>query len=70
MAMENKKTIDINDIVAVVRLIDVVSTRGAFQGSELADVGALRNKLEALIKEHTPKPDVPTNPELSSKVIE
>ena len=68
--MENKtmenKTIDMNDIVAVVRLIDVVSTRGAFQGSELADVGALRNKLEALIKANTPKPEAPANPEITS----
>ena len=66
--MENK-TIDINDIISVVKLIDVVSTRGAFQGSELAEVGELRNKLEALVKANTTIPE-PVNPEITSNKSE
>jgi hypothetical protein len=34
-------TIDINDLAAVVQLIDIVSTRGAFRGEELATIGGL-----------------------------
>jgi len=43
-------TIDINDIAAVVQLIDVCSTRGAFRGEELATVGALRTKFAETVK--------------------
>jgi len=39
MNTESKPTIEINDLVAVVQLIDVCSTRGAFRGEELAMVG-------------------------------
>ena len=43
-------TIDINDIAAVVQLIDVCSTRGAFRGEELLIVGAMRNKFSEIVK--------------------
>jgi len=53
-------TIDINDLVAVVQLIDVCSTRGAFRGEELATVGGLRTKLTEIVKANTPAtPDAP-----------
>lgn len=52
-------TIDINDIAAVVQLIDVCSTRGAFRGEELAIIGALRTKLAEIVKANTPAPEAP-----------
>jgi hypothetical protein len=47
-------TIDINDIAAVVQLIDVCSTRGAFRGEELLIVGAMRNKFSEIVKSQQP----------------
>jgi hypothetical protein len=47
-------TIDINDIAAVVQLIDIVSTRGAFRGEELATVGAMRTKFAEIVKSQQP----------------
>jgi hypothetical protein len=55
----SKPTIDINDLVAVVQLIDVCSTRGAFRGEELATVGGLRTKLTEIVKANQPAPDAP-----------
>ena len=42
--------LDLNDLGAVVRLIDVVSRRGAFEGPELADVGSLRGRIIKFIE--------------------
>jgi hypothetical protein len=50
----SKPTIEINDLVAVVQLIDVCSTRGAFRGEELATVGAMRNKFSEIVKSQQP----------------
>jgi hypothetical protein len=54
-----KPTIEINDIAAVVQLIDVCSTRGAFRGEELAMIGGLRTKLAEIVKANQPAPDAP-----------
>ena len=53
----SKPTIDINDLVAVVQLIDVCSTRGAFRGEELSMIGGLRTKLAEIVKANQPAPD-------------
>ena len=55
----SKPTIDINDLIAVVQLIDVCSTRGAFRGEELAMIGGLRTKLAEIVKANQPAPDAP-----------
>ena len=39
--------LSLNDISACVSIIDIVTKRGAFEGGELADVGAVRNRLAA-----------------------
>lgn len=52
---EQKVVINLNDVATVVQLIDVVSQRGAFRGDELAGVGALRNKLEAFVRQNAPQ---------------
>jgi hypothetical protein len=40
----------INDIAAALQVIDIVTSRGAFRGDELSQVGALRDKLAAFVK--------------------
>ncbi len=40
----------INDIAATVQLIDIVTSRGAFRGEELSQVGSLRDKFAAFVK--------------------
>ena len=42
--------LSLQDISACVQVIDVVSTRGAIQGNELAAVGQLREKLVSFLK--------------------
>ena len=49
--------ITLGDLSTILQVIDVVSTRGGFQGQELAGVGMLRNKLEAFLRQKAPHPD-------------
>jgi len=75
---EEKVSINLNDISTVLQLIDVVSTRGGFQGQELAGVGMLRNKLEAYLRQNSPQQQGPDGDteiaveagELADKVID
>ena len=57
--------LSLNDITACVSIIDIVTKRGAFEGSELADVGAVRNRLAAFTDAakvaQTPPTDQPTD---------
>ena len=57
---EEKVVINFNDLSTVLQLIDVVSTRGGFQGNELAGVGMLRNKIEAFLRQNAPQ-NLPQN---------
>lgn len=43
-------SISMDDIAAVVQLIDICSRRGSFEGKELTPVGNLRGKFEAFLK--------------------
>ena len=51
---EEKINLGIQDIVAVVSIIDVVSSRGAFKGPELSSVGQLRDKLATFVEQNKP----------------
>jgi hypothetical protein len=53
----------LNDLAAVVQMIDIVSRRGAFEGPELTAIGALRSRFEAFVKASTPKPTEEPKPE-------
>ena len=57
--------LSLNDITACVSIIDIVTKRGAFEGPEMADVGAVRNRLakflEAAKAAQTPASDQPTD---------
>jgi hypothetical protein len=46
--------IGLQDIAACVQIIDIVTKRGAFEGSELADVGTVRNRLTAFLEANKP----------------
>jgi len=54
---EQEAVITLGDISTLLQIIDVVSTRGGFQGQELAGIGMLRNKLEAFLRQKGPKQD-------------
>jgi len=47
--------ISLNDIMGVVSLIDIISSRGAFKGAELTTVGSLRDKLSLFLEQNKPK---------------
>jgi hypothetical protein len=49
----------LNDLAAVVQMIDVCSKRGAFEGPELASVGDLRTRFVEFLKANQPKDQAP-----------
>ena len=48
-------TIQLVDLANALRIIDVAAQRGAFQGSELSQVGAVRDKISAFLNAIAPK---------------
>lgn len=52
---EETVQLGIGDIAAAVQIIDACSKRGAFNGSELAGVGAVRERLAAFVEANAPK---------------
>lgn len=46
----------LGDLKDMVQVIDVCSRRGAFEGAELAAIGALRNRIAAFVTSKTPPP--------------
>ena len=46
--------LSLQDLAAVVQVIDLCSQRGAFQGSELEAVGGLRGRIQAFVASNTP----------------
>lgn len=57
----------LNDLAAVVQMIDIVSRRGAFEGQELTAIGALRSRFEAFVKASAPKPTEEPKQEVPAK---
>lgn len=49
--------LNINDLLSAVKIIDACSERGAFKGNELANVGAVRDRLEAFAQANLPAPE-------------
>ena len=60
MSETSKMVLGLAELAAVVKIIDTCSKRGAFEGSELAAVGALRNKIDSFVKAHS-TPEKSTN---------
>lgn len=50
-------TLNINDLLSVIKIIDACSERGAFKGNELASVGSVRDRLAAFAEANAPKPE-------------
>ena len=49
-------SLNVQDIINVVKIIDVVTDRGAIKGDELSSVGAVRDKLVAFVNANAPQP--------------
>ena len=49
-------SLNVQDIVNVVKIIDVVSGRGAVKGDEMSSVGRVRDRLVAFVNANTPQP--------------
>jgi hypothetical protein len=47
--------IGMSDLAACVQIIDIVTKRGAFEGSELSEVGTVRNRLTAFLEANKPE---------------
>lgn len=46
--------LSLQDLASAIQVIDLCSQRGAFQGSELEAVGALRGRLQTFVAANTP----------------
>lgn len=46
--------LSIQDIVAAVQVIDISAKRGTFEGTELSQVGMLRDRLAVFLKSQQP----------------
>jgi len=55
MTEEQDVQLTLNDMAAVVQIIDVVTKRGAFEGTELEAVGVLRNRFAKFVEAKSPK---------------
>ena len=55
--------VNIGDFGAILQIIDVASTRGAFKGAELSSVGAIRDRVAAFVDFYTPKKEEDENAE-------
>ena len=63
--------LNVQDIVNAVKIIDVVSGRGAVKGDELSSVGAVRDRLVAFVNANTPQQtEEDVEPKSSEEVIE
>lgn len=58
--------LNVQDIINVVKIIDVVSGRGAVKGEELSSVGTVRDRLVAFVNANAPQP--PAEDEVSETV--
>ena len=54
-----KPDVSLNDFIVMVKLIDICSKRGAFEGPELKDVGTLRGRLSEFVEYHKPEEPEP-----------
>ena len=54
---EQEVQLSLNDIAAAVQIIDIVTKRGAFEGTELEAVGMLRNRFAKFVESKQPPQD-------------
>ena len=51
--------LSLHDIATMVQIIDIVSRRGGFEGTELEAVGGLRNRVVTFLNAAAPKGEQP-----------
>jgi hypothetical protein len=51
---QESPSLSLQDLASIVQIIDLCSQRGAFQGSELEAVGALRGRIQGFVAANTP----------------
>ena len=66
--MENRTNLTVTDIDAVVRIIDVASSRGAFKGDELSSVGRTRDIFASVLAHIQSNPEESTEQETEAVV--
>ena len=66
---ETKPEITLNDFAALLRIIDVASRRGAFEGKELSSVGSIRDKVEGFLKFYVPDEEESEEKEPKEKTV-
>jgi len=62
-AQEQQPSLNLQDLILVAQIIQVSSQRGAFKADELANVGALYNKLIAFLQSTGALTPAPANTE-------
>ena len=55
-------SVNVGDLGAVLRIIDVCTERGSFKGPELSSVGTLRDKIAAFVDYNTPQEETQEPP--------
>lgn len=57
MTDETKKeaSLELQDLVVILRIIDLASQRGAFKAAEMQDIGTAYNKVSAFLQSAAPK---------------
>ena len=60
---EEEPRLNINDIADCVKVIDLCSRRGAFEGNELETVGQLRGRLVRFVNAMVPEQEAPEETE-------
>jgi len=53
----------LGDLAAVIQIIDVCSKRGAFEGTELESVGAVRGRIATFVQANAPQKEEPAEGE-------
>lgn len=62
--------LSLQDLAMVLLVIDTVSQRGAFKGEELADVGALRDRIKAFLDYQQAQQPAPEEEEATEEASE
>jgi len=62
--------LSIQDIVAAVQVIDISAKRGTFEGTELSQVGMLRDRLAVFLKSQQPAEEEVTAEEPAEETTE
>lgn len=63
-------SLSLQDLASVIQIIDLCSSRGAFQGTEMEAVGALRGRFQAFVSANVPTEEPVQNPQETTEADE